>query len=242
MSGSTVVAFPHWIPFREACRLHSLKTAFSTLNTPANTAAFLAAAITEANAAGGSSANTWARWRVGNASRTSGSALLVCARLVPGYVGPAGSGFGQGVPTDIVTVTTGNSVGELTSTAFNSINLTGLDIDTLGWCTSAIGNLIAAGGASVSPASPTLPAGAAIVAVVYQEDTGYLGVIAAGTLSQSYFTSLSFKNRSSVVVTYTTGAATGFLSGAGTGPWTAWSWNLGANPFNQSTAYPITFT
>jgi hypothetical protein len=73
-----------WFPFDFACRLRSLQQgALNVGNDQQNRLSLLAAAIVNANGAA-----TWAKWRVGNASRTSHAALRILVTSVPGFVAP----------------------------------------------------------------------------------------------------------------------------------------------------------
>ena len=78
-----------WTPFRWACAMRSLQQGVNAVgNRQQNRVALLAAAITQATTP---SNPPWAKWRVGNASRTSSDALLINVPLVPGFVAPVGT-------------------------------------------------------------------------------------------------------------------------------------------------------
>ncbi len=79
-----------WTPFRLAQTLRCLQQgALNVGNTRQNRANLLALAIAQANLL--LSGAGWAKWRVGNASRTSGSALLINVPAVPGFVASVGT-------------------------------------------------------------------------------------------------------------------------------------------------------
>ena len=78
-----------WTPFRVACAMRSLQQGVNAIgNRQQYRVALLAAAIAQAATP---STPPWAKWRVGNASRTSSAGLLINVPLVPGFVPPVGT-------------------------------------------------------------------------------------------------------------------------------------------------------
>jgi hypothetical protein len=78
-----------WVPFRWACAMRSLQQGVNNVgNRQQNRLALLALAITQATTP---SNPPWAKWRVGENSRTSSNGLLINVPLVPGFVAPVGS-------------------------------------------------------------------------------------------------------------------------------------------------------
>jgi hypothetical protein len=76
-----------WTPFRWACAEHGLRQGTLNIgNRQQNRLALLASAIANAN-----STQTWAKWRVGEQSRTSSCGLLINVKATPGYTAPAGT-------------------------------------------------------------------------------------------------------------------------------------------------------
>jgi hypothetical protein len=227
----------NWVPFRMACWLPYLrKGTLNVGNTQQNRLNFATLAIAQANSP---SNPVWAKWRVGFHSTTSTAGLLINPRLCPYYVAPPNTGYQNGTPSDIVTLTNGSSVEPMTSAALNSVNINQSD-GCAGWCITALAAANLFGSIS---ASPKLPSGAVIDGIVYDEATNLLAVIAAGTLAQTYFTSLSFTNRVPALVTYNTASAAGFASGIGSGAYTCWTWSVASLPWSPTGGvYPITFT
>jgi hypothetical protein len=219
---STVVSLPHWIPFRLACRLHSLKNIYSG-NTTQNIASFLAAAITEA-ATGTAQNGTWARWRVGFNSRTSSAGLLICPRLVPGYTAPAGTNYAN-VPLILPpTITAANDVGN----------------DARGYAATALVSYWGFSGAFGSIANGTLN-GDAITGLFWYPAGGYLVFCIGATVAQNFFTSLTYTGNSGLV-TLTTAAAAAFSTSQPSGQ-SKWVWESppASDPFTAGNLYPLTF-
>jgi hypothetical protein len=226
-----------WIPFRFAARLpYLLKGALLTGNIEQSLLSLAAAAITEAT----TPTTHWAKWRVGFQSRTSTAGLLINPRLVPGYTAPPSTNF-QNVPSgDIATLTVSASTA-LTgwNNAIGGVGNFQATYHGYGWCSTS---LITTAFGTVAPASPTLPASAAIAGVFWCTESLELGVFAAGTLAKGYFTSLAFKDKNGTTQTLLTsstssGAQTFYQAGGMTG----WAWGFAANPFTSGNNYGLTF-
>lgn len=215
-----------WLPVEFAARLRTLQQGSLAIgNTQQNLLNLTALATAEANAP----TTGWARWNPAAPYK-----LQVQQRLVPGYVAPAGTGY-QNVPG-------GGGGGSSTTVTITVASGSGGPFGSTGSGFMAPGGW-GGGLGSISPSAATLN-GDQIESIGYDSNTSQFFVLIKALVSQSFFTSVTFTDKTTGVETYLTASAASFAQGSGLH--SEWSWpcqfGAGANPFTTGNNYTVTFT